>query len=791
MIFGVEFESGADHTGRTALDSRSSGGGFGENRDFILSAKLSPGHPAYAGIITLEGSRVFSSSWGVRASLKCRALLSSPFPDRNGESQRKPGTKTSMLLKLRQTELDFSHHLPYGAMLHDDGVQFAVFSRHATSMQLLLYDNVDDTEPVEIIEFDRDVDRWGDIWALYLPGLSAGQLYHFQAEGPNDPAKGMRFDGAARLIDPYAKALAGDFQKGTDGILRPPKCVVVDDHFDWRGDRHIKRDLSESVIYEMHVRGFTQSPTSDCSKPGTYLGVIEKIPYLKSLGVTAVELMPVHEFPINDFNGQPKTNGNYWGYDPLAFFSPHRGYAHSNEPGAQVIEFKQMVHALHEAGIEVILDVVFNHTCEGNERGPTLSFKGLENSVYYMLEKGEYYKNYSGCGNTVNGNHPIVREMIFHCLRYWVHNYHVDGFRFDLASILSRDRKGNLVPNPPLIEWIAEDPLLSDTKIIAEAWDAAGAYQVGSFGSSRWAEWNGRYRDDIRRFWRGDEGMLGPLATRLSGSSDLYQHSDRLPHASINFITSHDGFTLNDLVSYREKHNMANGEDNRDGDNNNMSDNYGVEGPTDRRQVNEMRRRQIKNMLSTLLLSQGVPMVVSGDEVCRTQQGNNNAYCQDNDISWFDWTLPEENGDMLRFCRSLIEFRKNQPTVRRQQFLTGHAKSDDRMPDVSWYSAVGTAVDWHSHDLSLICLLTAPSEEEDPEKIGRDVLILFNSNTHAREFVIPAVARSKTWRLFVDTAEAPPDDVFPHLDGPHLPPSGRMVLPDRALCCYVADRNGG
>ena len=691
-----------------------------------------------------------------------------------------------MLLKLRKTELEFTHSLPYGALLHEDGVQFAVFSRNASAMRLLLYDDVNDHEPSEIIEFDRDVDRWGDIWSLHVPGLRAGQLYHFQAEGPFDPERGMRFDGTARLIDPYAKALAGDFQESHDGIIRPPKCVVIDDRFDWAGDRHIKHDLAESVIYEMHVRGFTKSETSDVEHPGTYRGVIEKIPYLKSLGVTAVELMPVHEFPINDFDGSPKDRPNYWGYDPLAFFSPHRGYASSQEPGAHVVEFKEMVHALHAAGIEVILDVVFNHTCEGNERGPTLSFKGLENSVYYMLEQGEYYKNYSGCGNTVNGNHPVVREMIFHCLRYWVHNFHIDGFRFDLASILSRDRSGNLVPNPPLIEWIAEDPLLSDTKVIAEAWDAAGAYQVGQFGSSRWAEWNGIFRDDVRKFWRGEEGALGAMATRLSGSSDLYQHSDRWPHSSINFVTSHDGFTLNDLVSYRNKHNHANGENNRDGDNNNHSDNYGVEGPTNRKQIIDLRHRQIKNLMATLLLSQGVPMIVSGDEIRRTQRGNNNAYCQDNDISWFDWSLVDANADMLRFCRSLIEFRKNQPTVRRTDFLTGEPESHDRLPDVSWYSAVGTAVDWGSHDLTMTCLLTAPQNESHEVDTARDILILFNANSHAREFIIPSVTRSKKWRLFIDTAEQSPKDIYPHYDGPELPKHGKIALADRSLCCFVS-----
>ena len=459
-----------------------------------------------------------------------------------------------MLMAYPHPELQFTHMLPYGAIIHDRGVQFVVFSRNATHMSVLLYDDKDDREPVDRIRFDRDTDRWGDIWSVFVPGIGPGQLYHFQADGPHAPELGLRFDPQARLIDPYAKALVGTFQKSTDGIVRPPKCVVMDEHFDWEGDRHLRRDLSESIIYEMHVRGFTKSDSSGVDAPGTYLGVIEKIPYLQSLGVTAVELMPIHEFPILATDGSEPDRRNYWGYDPMAFFSPHRGYAAGDEPGCQVNEFKQMVKALHQAGIEVILDVVYNHTCEGNERGPTLSFKGLENSVYYMLEsERQYYKNFSGCGNTVNGNHPIVREMIFHSLRHWVHNYHIDGFRFDLASILSRDRHGHLVPNPPLVDAIAEDPLLADTKIIAEAWDAAGAYQVGSFHTMRWAEWNGRYRDDIRSFWRGDQQQLGAFATRLAGSSDLYQAGGRRPYHSINFVTSHDGFTLNDLVSYERK----------------------------------------------------------------------------------------------------------------------------------------------------------------------------------------------------------------------------------------------
>ena len=694
-----------------------------------------------------------------------------------------------MLMHMRHTqpELQFTHMLPYGAVIGDSGVQFVVFSRNATEMRLLLYNDVNDTEPTEILNFDPNQNRWGDIWSIYVPGLQPGQLYHFQASGPHDPARGMRFDANARLIDPYAKALAGTFQPSTDGIIRPPKCVVVDDHFDWAGDRHLKTDISETVIYEMHVRGFTNHESSGSKHPGSYLGVIDKIPYLKSLGVTAVELMPIHEFPIHDYNGTKLERPNYWGYDSMAFFAPHRGYAWDKTPGAQVTEFKQMVKALHEAGIEVILDVVFNHTCEGNEKGPVLSFKGLENSVYYMLENdARYYKNYSGCGNAVNGNHPIVREMIFHCLRHWVHNYHIDGFRFDLASILSRDRGGNLVPNPPLVEAIGEDPLLADTKIIAEAWEASGAYQVGSFGDDRWAEWNGRYRDDSRGYWRGDGGTRGALATRLAGSADLYQPGGRPPCASINFITSHDGFTMNDLVSYREKHNLANGEENRDGDNNNHSENFGVEGPTDQPIIDALRLRQIKNMMSTLMLSQGVPMLVAGDEFRRTQKGNNNAYCQDNEISWLNWALQEQNTDLIRFVRALIQFRKNQPTIRRRTFLTGVPASNG-WADVSWYSALGTAVDWHSSELPIICLLAAPTPEEDASGLGRDVLLMLNSSSAGCRFMIPAIARSRNWQMFIDTSLASPNDIYPDLDGPELPQSGSYTLPQKSMAVYVAN----
>jgi isoamylase len=696
--------------------------------------------------------------------------------------------------------LQFSQALPYGAVLHDGGVQFVVYSRSATAMRVLLYDAVGDAEPAEVIALDPAKDRWGDIWSILVPGIGPGQLYHFQADGPFDPERGQRFDGLARLIDPYAKALAGEFTIGSDGLLRPPKCVVVDDSFDWQGDRHLRRGLADTVIYEMHVRGFTASPTSGVAQPGTYAGVIEKIPYLQSLGVTAVELMPVHEFAGSMPSPDGHARSNYWGYDPVAFFAPHRGYAAGSEPGSQVREFKEMVRALHAAGIEVILDVVFNHTAEGNQLGPTLSFKGLENRVYYMLgDGGSSYKNFSGCGNTINGNHPIVRELIFLCLRHWVHNYHVDGFRFDLASILSRDRSGEILPNPPIVELITEDPMLADTKIIAEAWDAAGAYQVGSFASLRWAEWNGRYRDDVRRFWRGDFAQTGHLATRLAGSSDLYGDNGRQPFHSINFVTSHDGFTLNDLVSYREKHNEANGEGNRDGDNNNFSDNYGVEGPTKRADITAFRSRQVRNLLGTLLLSQGVPMIVAGDECRRTQQGNNNAWCQDNAVSWFDWRLVDEHAGLVRFVTALIRQRLDNPTLRRRTFLEGGSSGSGVLPDVEWFSPEGHHIDWYAADGSLTCFFSAPSPEElarepDPAAGGSDgtprhVMLFAHAGSLPRSFQFPRSEplRRLAWRLFIDTSRTPPADVHPDAAGPVVDVDTLLQLPERSLVCLVAD----
>ena len=712
---------------------------------------------------------------------------------------RKPPPRKRTTSRKPLPPLQFAQPLPYGAILRDGGVQFVVYSRSATGLRILLYGAAGDATPAETIDLDPSRDRWGDIWSVFVPGLGAGTLYHFQADGPFDPERGQRFDGRARLIDPYAKALAGEFVFDDDGLLVPPRCVVIDDAFDWQGDRHLRRGLSDTVIYEMHVRGFTASPTSGVENPGTYLGVIEKIPYLKSLGVTAVELMPVHEFAAAMPTAGGVVRPNYWGYDPLAFFAPHRGYAADPAPGAQVREFKEMDRALHAAGIEVILDVVINHTAEGNHLGPTFSFKGLENSVYYMLgDGGSTYRNYTGCGNTINGNHPIVRELIFLCLRNWVHNYHVDGFRFDLASVLSRDRNGDIQPNPPVVEVITEDPALADTKMIAEAWDAAGAYQVGSFARMRWAEWNGRYRDDVRRFWRGDSAQTGHLATRIAGSSDLYAENGRQPCHSINFVTSHDGFTLSDLVSYREKHNEANGEGNRDGDNNNFSENYGAEGPSRKPDIEAVRARQIRNMLATLLLSQGVPMLLFGDECRRTQRGNNNAWCQDNEVSWLDWTLVESNAGLVRFVRELVRFRRGTPTLRRRTFLSGGTSGAGSLPDVEWFGADGEPIDWHAADGGIACFFAAPTRERlvagnnleagGIAGVPRHVLIVAHAGSEPASIVLPqpAIVRSLPWRLFVHTGQASPNDIFADGLGALVDVTKPLELPGRSLVCLVA-----
>ncbi len=667
---------------------------------------------------------------------------------------------------------------PLGATLERGGVRFALFSRYATRVWLELFEAPEDAIPRARIPLDRALHRVGDIWCIFVEGLGAGTLYAYRVQGPYAPEEGHRFNPHKLLLDPYARAVTGTFDwnladargfepTSPDGDLTPsavdsaggcPKCIVVDGAFDWEGDRHPRIPMERTVIYEVHVRGFTVHPSSDVSRPGTYRGLTERIDHLKRLGVTAVELLPVQEFDHRENPRQsPETGewlGNYWGYSTVCFFAPVSRYSEAGARGEQVRAFKEMVKALHQAGIEVILDVVFNHTSEGDETGPTLCFRGLDNTIYYILEEDRRrYQNFSGCGNTFNCNHPLVRDFILDCLRYWVVEMHVDGFRFDLASILGRDQRGEILANPPLVERIAEDPVLAGSKIIAEAWDAAGAYQVGRFPGERWAEWNGRYRDDIRRFWRGDPGQVPALATRLSGSSDLYQGSGRTPLHSINFVTCHDGFTLADLVTYERKRNWANGENNRDGTDENLSWNGGVEGETDDPAIRARRDRQIRNFLVTLLMSQGVPMLLAGDEFRRTQRGNNNAYCQDNEISWLDWSLAQDNGALVDFVAGLIAIRQRFTALRRSEFFTGDVLEDGH-PDIQWFAAASGESPWDEESRCLGCWINADAPGEP------DLFLMFNASDEDRDFALPEVGGA-TWRLLVDTAS----------------PSGRCIHP--------------
>jgi isoamylase len=661
--------------------------------------------------------------------------------------------------------------VPWGANQREDGVNFALFSRHATRVRLELYQNADDSIPTRIIDLDPVRHRTGDVWHVWIRGIPAGQLYGYRVEGPYQPEKGYRFNPQKLLLDPFATATTGaenwDFPaaRGYDSSSRladlsistvdnagtTPKCICVQEKFDWETDSPPKHGASEMVIYETHVRGFTIHPSSGVAYPGTFRSLAEKIPYLKGLGVTAIELMPVVEFNENElmrFNPITKEKlRNYWGYNPVAFYAPKESYSIGGAPGQQTAEFREMVKAFHRAGIEVILDIVLNHTAEGDELGPTVSLRGIENSIFYMLQENgrRYYKDFTGVGNTLNANHPIVRQFVMHVLRYWVMDMHVDGFRFDLASVLGRDEHGNILRNAPLLEVIAEDPILRDVKLIAEAWDAGGAYQVGSFSTRRWGEWNGRFRDDVRRFWIGEAGMMGSFASRIGGSSDLYQGSGKGPGSSINFVTAHDGFTLNDLVSYKQKHNDENGEYSRDGSDANYSDNCGVEGASDDPAVEGMRNRLIKTFLLTLFVSRGIPMLLGGDEFRRSQRGNNNAYCQDNEVSWFDWSFVEKHKEIQRFARGMIAFRRAHPILRKEEFYTD--------AEITWFAPQGAGPDWNDpRQKSFACLILGQAEQ--------DLFLMFNADTRSVDFVIPALPIGKIWRLAVDTSRNAPEDLF-------------------------------
>lgn len=637
---------------------------------------------------------------------------------------------------------------PFGAVIRDGGVQFSLFSRNATQVWLGLFETPDAQEPYAEFRFDPYKNKIGNVWTMQIEGLAEGALYLYRVAGPATRLKGHRFDPNAYVMDPYARAFAGDFKQPL------AKCVVVSDVPPALADKRPRVPMSQTIIYEMHVRGFTQHPSSGVNHPGSYSGIVEKIPYFKELGITTVELLPVHEtgeyyLPrINPLTGEPLIN--YWAYSPIGFFAPNRRYACDVTLGGQVREFRAMVDALHEAGLEVILDVVYNHTSEQSGSEPPLCFQGIDNSIYYMIDDKGGYKDLTGCGNTINCNHPVVRDLILDSLRYWVTTMQVDGFRFDLASILRRDRAGHLMYFGPLIEHLSEDPILREVKLIAEPWDVAGGYLVGSFGGEEWAEWNGQYRDDVRRFWRGDMGMKGHFALRLTGSSDLYEDDGRTPLHSINFITAHDGFTLRDLFSYSSKQNYLNGEENRDGSSENYSFNCGEEGESDDPMVLALRLQMQKNMLASLFLSLGVPMMLGGDEFGRTQLGNNNAYCQDNDISWFDWSLVEKNADLLRFCRELIRFRKDNPAFTRRRYFTGTPRKPGATPDVLWFSAKGMPQNWSPEDSSLACWINGT------ENGGVALYLMFNPTPEVVPFIVP----EGQWRVRINTALNSPQDIL-------------------------------
>lgn len=657
---------------------------------------------------------------------------------------------------------------PLGATVYRDGVNFSLFSRKASAVELLLFNREEDTQLTNVISFDPFANRTYHYWHVFVPNIHSGQLYGYRVHGPFDPDSGLRFDEDKVLLDPYGRGVVvpknynreAARQRG-DNTATAMKSVVVDPlAYDWEGDKPLRQPTTLTIIYEMHVAGFTLHPSSGVNEMtrGTYKGLIEKIPYLRELGITAVELLPVFQFDAQDC---PPGLVNYWGYAPVSFFAPHQAYSSRRDPLGPVDEFRDMVKALHRAGIEVILDVVFNHTAEGGHDGPTLCFRGIGNLAYYLLDQDRSrYTNYSGTENTLNTNHPIVRRMIVDSLRYWVEEMHVDGFRFDLASILARDSSGKMMSNPPILWDIESDPVLAGTKMIAEAWDAAGLYQVGSFVGDSWREWNGRFRDDVRSFFRSEDGSLRRFADKMLGSSEVYRWKEREAEQSVNFITCHDGFTLNDLVSFDQKHNEANGEGNRDGTNDNRSWNCGVEGPTNDPAIEKLRNRQVKNFLTVTLLSLGMPMIMMGDEVRRTQHGNNNAYCHNDASVWFDWTLLEKHTDVHRFTKLLMQRRllRDIAPERQRMVLTELISRGIR----GWHGVKLNQPDWsdYSHSVAL-----------SAELPGEDLLIYFIFNTYWEplDFELPVIAEDKThWHRWIDTSLDSPQDIVEWHSAPSI-----------------------
>ncbi len=659
---------------------------------------------------------------------------------------------------------------PLGATVSPAGINFCVYSRGATGMRLALFDHPDDLRPSRVIDLDPEANRTAHYWHVFVPGLVHGQLYGYYADGPSRPAEGLEFDPSKLLLDPYGRGVALPSSYSRDAAAQPGdntasagKSVAADPcAYDWEGDQPLERGFDDSIIYELHVRGFTARANSGVAegRRGTYAGLIDKIPYLRALGITTVELMPVQQFdPQDAAGGLP----NYWGYQPMGLFAPHSAYSSRPDPLGPLDEFRDLVKAMHRAGIEVILDVVFNHTSEGGMGGPVQSFRGLDNLTYYDVDPASpgSYDDYTGTGNTLDANETIVRRLILDCLRHWVEHMHVDGFRFDLAAVLSRGEDGAPLADPPILWDIDTDPVLAGTKIIAEAWDAAGLYEVSDFAGDRWAVWNGRYRDTVRRLIKGDTGQVATFADCLMGSAELFREPDRDPTRSINFVTAHDGFTLNDLVSYNAKHNLANGEQNRDGSDANDSWNCGAEGPTPDPTVNALRLRQIKNVLTILLVSQGRPMLLMGDEVRRTQNGNNNAYCQDNETSWFDWAQVGQESELLRFVTAFLAFRSSCRLFTDRTF---------------WGQPGSAAVSWHGVQLG------QPDFAEDSRSLALELehpqaehlYIAVNAYWEPLEFALPALPTGETWRILVDTARASPED-FCEQPCP-LPDSSRSYL---------------
>jgi len=649
---------------------------------------------------------------------------------------------------------------PLGATVRDGGVNFSIFSRKATSVELLFFDREDDALPSRIIAINPETNRTYHYWHIFVPDLQPGQIYGYRIHGPSDPASGLFFNPAKVLLDPYGRSVVVPknynrdiAREAGDNTATAMKSVVVDpDAYDWEGDLPLKHSSAQTIVYEMHVRGFTRHPNSGVAPEisGTYRGLIEKIPYLQQLGVTAIELLPVFQFDAQDC---PPGLVNYWGYQPISFFAPHHAYSSRQDPLGPIEEFRDMVKALHRAKIEVILDVVFNHTAEGDHTGPTLCFRGIDNSAYYIIDSHtSRYLDFSGCGNTLNTNNPTVRRMILDSLRYWVQEMHVDGFRFDLASVLARDSAGQLMADPPLIWDIESDPVLAGIKVIAEAWDAAGLYQVGSFVGDSWKEWNGRFRDDVRSFFRGDNGTVCRFADRILGSSEIYAHDNREAEQSVNFVTCHDGFTLNDLVSYNQKHNQSNGDDNRDGADDNRSWNHGVEGPTDDPAIETLRGRQVKNMLTTTLLALGMPMILMGDEVRRTQNGNNNAYCHDDESAWFDWSLLQKYPDVHRFVQILIARRLLRDTgpERHQITLTQLIKSAIK----DWHGVKLNHPDWNENSHSIAFSVYLARE-------NTFFYFIFNAYWEPLDFELPILVTGDKhpWCRWIDTYLASPQDI--------------------------------